>query len=55
MSRPGRISKVGHVYTIVRNVCGEDACDAIGIVRLLTDPDTAQQVRIFIDNFIIIL
>lgn len=36
MSRQGRVTKVGQVYTIVRNVLGEEASTEIGRVRLLS-------------------
>lgn len=35
MSRPGRVTKPGQIYTIVRNVLGEPAVKGIGRVRLL--------------------
>ena len=35
LSRPGRVTKTGQIYTIVRNVLGEEAVNGIGRVRLL--------------------
>ena len=35
MSRPGRVTKVGQVYTIVRNLLGDNAANDVGRIRLL--------------------
>ena len=35
LSRPGRVTKQGHVMTIVRNILGEDACGDVGRIRIL--------------------
>ena len=35
LSRPGRVTKQGHVMTIVKNVLGEAACDEVGRIRML--------------------
>ena len=37
MSRVGRIAAPGHVVTIVRNLLGRDAADAVGRIRMLSD------------------
>lgn len=44
MSRPGRITQPGHVMTIIRNVVGQVAADAVGRIRMLVDPKTQQEV-----------
>ena len=44
LSRPGRISNTGHIFTIVRNVCGEQALSELGKIQMVTDTDSDQMV-----------
>jgi ATP-dependent RNA helicase DDX21 len=43
MSRAGRITKGGHIMTIVRNVLGEEATSEVGRFRMLTDEKAGTQ------------
>ena len=47
LSRPGRITNFGHVFTIVRNVVGEQAVSGVGKIQMLTDAESDQTVRLF--------
>ena len=45
LSRPGRITNTGHIFTIVRNVCGEQALTQLGKIQMVSDPESEQTVR----------
>ena len=47
MSRMGRITRGGHIMTIVRNLLGEQATNNVGRIRMLTDDKAATQVSTY--------
>lgn len=43
LSRPGRVTQPGHVMTIVRNLLGPAAANAVGRVRMLSDAESGRE------------
>ena len=46
LSRPGRVTKQGHVMTIVKNILGEAACSEVGRIRMLPAATCANDLEV---------